>query len=172
MQPENRELVITGHSQGGSNAMIAYLDLQHYNPLVFTFGAMRAYVEKCDAIDSSRIYRFNIVGDGLYDGWCNCEVISGAHMGHSILLAANSTSPVTYLGLDEDVTRTPSSRDVHAKELYWDALQHMVNQSRKLCSSGPILCRGWEDGHWCTNNDECLGSCDNGYCKTFLGIDQ
>ena len=168
MGPEGRELVLTGHSQGGSNAMIAYLDLQHFNPTVFSFGAMRAYLEKCDAIDSSNVYRFNIVGDGVYDGWSNCDVISGVHMGHSVILAGDSESSVTYLGLDEDEIRSPSSRDVHDKKQYLTALQHMMTQSSRMCSEGPVLCRGWEDGHWCTLSDECLGSCDNGYCRTPL----
>ena len=148
--------------------MVAYLDLQRYDPIAITFGAMRAFQEKCEGIDSSRIYRFTNVGYQWYDQWSNCLTLEGVHMGHSIMLDANSTSPAVYLGLDEDVKRSPQTRDVHEGRLYWNALEAMVLKSEKECPQGPIQLRGWEEGHWCSLDDECITGtyCREGFCRS------
>ncbi|CAB9523380.1 expressed unknown protein [Seminavis robusta] len=182
MNTGGTELVVTGHSQGGSNAMIAFLDLQRFNPTAITFGAMRALVEPCDTVDSSKIYRYTNVGYNLYDGWSNCLEIKGVHMGHSIMLDANSTSPAVYLGLDEDINRSPITRDVHSGWIYWDALEAMLEKAKlerdlDACTSRSpdapltVKLRGWEDGHWCSRPDECQtgSTCVEGECVAIEG---
>jgi len=150
MAPEGSELVVTGHSQGGSVAMMAFLDLQKYNPIAIAFGSLPAFQEHCNSIDSSRIYRFSNTGDHWYDTYANSKQIEGVHMGESILLDAVSTSPAVYLGLDESTLRTPKTIFVHPFDLYENALTAMVDKAQAECPDSPVRLRGWEDGHWCT----------------------
>ena len=161
------KLVLTGHSQGGSNALVAAVDLKRYDPLVITFGSLRTFVSKCDntILNTSRVYRFTNVGNRWYDEWVHAFQQCGVHVGHHIMLDSASSSPGVYLGLDENETRNPKTRDVHEPRLYWDALDYLALHAQ-VCP-GPVRLRGWEEGHWCTLDDECNGTsiCISGYCR-------
>ena len=144
------ELVVTGQSQGGSNAIVALIDLQEYDPIAISFGALRTLVEPCHSIDTSRHYRFVNVGHGSYDEWTNRFAKSALHMGHSLLLDATASAPAAYLGLNDNKNRAPRARDVHKKAMYWDGLISMME-----AACDPIHISGWEDGHWCNSDEEC-----------------
>lgn len=154
------QLVVTGQSQGGSNAVVAYMDLKEYNPIAITFGALRTIVGDCDSYDFSRHYRYTNSYDGLYDAWPNRFSKIAKHFGQAIQLDASAAAPGVYLGLNDDRANQRVSYSIHKPWKYLDSLRNMKDTG---CS--PIQLSGWEDGHWCSFNDECdSGACVNQVC--------
>jgi hypothetical protein len=170
------ELVLTGFSQGGSVAVVASIDLKDYHPVVITFGAVRTLEHPCEQhLNSSRHFRFINVGltdekEIAYDYWPNVFTKQATHVGHAFLMDSTSASNQgVYLGLDNDSTRTPKSRDVHQYDRYHDSLKNLlVTTNTTTCDA--IVLSGWEDGHFCTEHDECRNKafCVNGICKAAL----
>ncbi|CAB9509330.1 expressed unknown protein [Seminavis robusta] len=163
------ELILTGQSQGGSNALVAFMDLQEYNPIAITFGALRTVRENCTHVDSTRHYRFVNVGQGIYDYYAMMFDRTALHFGHSILLDATANAAASYLGLDDNRMLQPQSRDPHSVTNYWSALKSLVDAA--MCNPLAIQISGWEDGHWCHEDDECdSGSCNEQMCIGALQV--
>jgi len=157
---QNSELIVGGHSQGGSIAVVASVDLRQYNPYVITFGAPRAIKAVCNDVNPDRHYRFVNSMDKTYDDWPMRFSNSGIHVGHGILLDLNSNNVAAYVGLNDNANRSPTESSIHKAHFSYDALSKLIGTG---CS--PLRVAGWEQGHFCMSHEECDGSsCVNGSC--------
>ena len=147
----------------GLEQLGASIELKDYNPKVITFGAVRALTKPCSQLDGSRHYRFVAAGDHDYDEWANSFTSLGAHVGEAFLIDSISgqKGPGVYLGLNDDITRSPKDTSVHNRGNYWTALENVFADPPCF----PIQFSGWELGHWCNENDECTSQyCVDGVC--------
>ena len=99
--PHGCPVIINGLSAGGSSAVVAAIDLRHYNPVTFNFGGMRTVhlssndddddndsdAFPCNDLDRNRQLRFVNTQDGDYDQIANQWYLKDIyHLGHTILL--------------------------------------------------------------------------------------
>ena len=137
----------------------AAIDLKEYNPMIISFGCMRAIVDDpkypCTDLDRTRHFRFvntNPVAEIEYDGivmqrW----PIDNVQVGHSILFD-DQNYPPAYLGLDDDVSRKPYNFDIHFRTPYQERIDQMLALP-DACY--PIPLGKWPVNHVCGYNDEC-----------------
>lgn len=154
-------LVVTGHSQGGSIAVVAAIDLQEYEPLVMTFGALPVVMNEtlnCNGIVAENHYRFVNVIDGVYDKYSMSLPLGAEHIGHLILLD-DTNYPLAYPGMNSNFIRLPTNAQTHDRNIYFSRIQGLFDNHLF-----PIPLTGWPEGHICNFDDECNGSdiCANG----------
>ncbi|CAB9501093.1 expressed unknown protein [Seminavis robusta] len=156
-------LILHGHSQGGSIATIASIDLREYNPITMTFGTPRAILKSdactpCNILDTSRHYRFINTIDGRYDErvmnnlFCNYRQV-----GNAILLDNDNSPTIATVGLDNDLIRSPTDVGIHDQLIYTERINAIADPG---CF--PIPLTNWPAGHWCSEGDECAsGNCQD-----------
>lgn len=102
-------VILTGHSQGGSSAMLAMILLHRFNPKLITFGQPRTVTNGCGLIRSERVYRYVnsmvLDGDYIYDPISLLLNVNAfrprGHYGYYLLLGEDTTA-VKFLGVDEE----------------------------------------------------------------------
>lgn len=161
-------LVLHGHSQGGSIATVAAIDLKKYDPITITFGTPRTIRLSarypCDDIDTSNQIRFINTIDGRYDNAVMNDLLCPDQIGIALLLD-DVNYPIANVGLDNDLIREPVDGDalqpgVHDQQVYTDRIKHLAESS---CF--PVPATAWPQGHYCNYDDECLsGSCNGETC--------
>ncbi|CAB9511172.1 unknown protein [Seminavis robusta] len=115
-------LFLGGYSQGGSIAVVASIDLRHYNPTIITFGAPRVAVDShkfpCHDANPQNHYRYMNQLEDEYD--CVANMIpdfNGKHMGTSLILD-DTNWPIRTGGINDNLSRTPRGFGPHDRDLY------------------------------------------------------
>lgn len=165
---KNCPLVLSGHSQGASVAIVASIDLRKYDPATMAFGPLKTITnlnrnnEKsgCTDMTPQRMYNFINASGGVYDDIPYGYSPSGFHVGHSLLV--DEGNAFAYTGLNDNTLRGPPARNIHAVELYRTRMEALLDDGGDNCDgSFPRVITQWDDGHWCTLSDECKSSiCD------------
>ena len=66
----------------------------------------------------------------------------------------------SYLGLDEAKIRYPDDYNIHSLEVYHGRIKNLLTKG--TMGEFPITLTLWQDGHWCTEHDECAsGRCSD-----------
>jgi len=108
-------LVITGHSQGGAESLVAAITLYSLNPIVVTFGQPPTADPNCLYVMDNRYYRYvnwiEKIGDKVGVAFdpivYTPNLFSGAeHYGYNILVGEDPTS-VYYAGYGPDIELNP-----------------------------------------------------------------
>jgi len=148
----NCELVVTGHSQGAAAAIVAAVDLRHYNPSTITFGSPRPFMFKdgfhCTDFNSDKHLRFINTKQAQYDSVPFGTLSMSMMLGRTILLDDNNW-PLGYPGLNNDLQRAPENLDLHDPDLYQERMESMLFRN---CF--PIPAARWGNGHYCNYDDE------------------
>ena len=161
---KNCPLVLSGHSQGASVAIVASIDLREHNPTTMAFGPLKTVTNVdidsknsgCTDIAPQRMYNFINASGGVYDDVPYGYSPSGFHVGHSLLI--DEGNALAYTGLNDNMLRGPTARNVHAVELYRTRMLTLLDDGGDSCDEGgslPRVITQWDDGHWCTFSDEC-----------------
>lgn len=170
-ETENCELVLTGHSQGGSIASVAALYLADLNPLLITFGQPPTIDKPCELINEDRYLRF----ENSREGWWGRTYepvpylpYDANHMGHQILLAEYGRA--AYLGKGHvtfgpwDVANLFSTHRLSTGNGYFPRLASLMDKA-KSSNNEVFFLGGFDDGARCTKDIECMGSCRRRYCR-------
>ncbi|CAB9527135.1 expressed unknown protein [Seminavis robusta] len=155
------ELILSGYSQGGAVAVVASMDLKHYNPFVITFGAPHPFLlflGGCQDFDDSRHFQFVNVFGGLYDRVAQqINPYFATHLGKLLLLDGESHM----IGHPREVRKRRGPRSYVPHILYFDRVADIYNRG---CF--PVLVGGWVSGHDCNYDDECdSGKCARRVCQ-------
>lgn len=152
------ELVLGGYSQGASAAVVASIDLIHYNPEVIQFAPASAVTNgsPCTAVNASRYYRF--VNTRTPDGFDivpnQINIYGVKHIGR-LLLLDTTNFPLCYPREDDQRLRWPPSVALHQYDIFLERIDRIINRG---CF--PVPAAKWPDGHYCWHDDEC----DSNYC--------
>jgi hypothetical protein len=148
---------------GGAVAVIASVDLKHYNPIVITFGAPQPFLlflGECYEFNTANHYQFVNVLANRYDQVTQqINPYSAEHLGHKLLLLDGED---TMIGHPWDSTidiRRPQSLIPHL--LYFERIKRIYERG---CF--PVIVGGWPNGHDCRYSDECdSGNCVDERCQ-------
>ena len=160
----NCPLVLGGFSQGGAAAIAASIDLNHYNPEVITFAALRTIVDKeaCTVIDESKHYRFvNSRSDGYDVVPMQFNLYGERHVG-TLLLLDDDNFPLLSPEMSDNESRRPRTLALHDYPTYRERIEGMIDRN---CF--PIPVAKWPEGHYCRYDTECDTSyCEDKTCKS------
>ena len=159
-------LVLGGHSQGGSAAVVGSIDLIHYNPEVITFGAPRAILDssayKCTTVNSTQHFRFINTLSNQFDLVVNqIDIFNEKHVGWPLFLD-EVNFPIAISSLDDNKNRRLCSLAAHDRERYVERVEKMAS---KDCFPIPVT-RGWPTDHYCTNDV----FCQSHYCDSWRKV--
>lgn len=155
-------LVLTGHSQGASIAVVAAIRLaQRYATTLITFGQERVHRGHCAALENLgassylRITAMCDPGNGrpAYDQFSWMGSILGRHVGTFLLLGGDDGEVAT-LGYGTDMWMLPLREWCH------NSYRFYTNRIRNL-EPGPL--DGFGEGSLCTRDIECKSRNCSGY---------
>ncbi|CAB9528783.1 expressed unknown protein [Seminavis robusta] len=151
-------VVLAGHSTGAATATIASLDprMRKYDPVTYALGPLRAIINECNDIDGTKIYRIVAANAGVYDAASDGSPKKGRHYGESFIM--DEMNQFIYLGLNDAKLRYPDNYNIHIIETYLNRMNALGNQPAE---NFPMTVAQFDDGHWCTEDDEC----NSGHCN-------
>ena len=152
------QLLITGHSQGGSiaNAAGVLFESYGYSPYVITFGQPPVLGSEC-RVDSWKWVRFiHAMAGAVRLQYDLVPMIrsTGTFYGHEIVVSSDDPTSVDYVGINQHIEKAPWNVVAHFSNRYVDALTAVRDNGY------PIPTYGFRTGAQCTMDAECRsGNC-------------
>lgn len=166
-------LVITGHSQGGAQALVAAVIFWQFKPTVITFGQPATLVEACPYVISENFYRFvNFKSTGF-----DCIPFlpnafeEDVHVGYYLITGGDpNPGAMKYMGFNLDYDHDIPDR-YKLKNMYAIAPNHSMasynERINDLILEKSFGIGGFLNGSFCDDiNDFCeSGNCQSRYCQ-------
>jgi hypothetical protein len=154
-------------------AIVSAISLADLEPVVITFGQPPVVHLPCDAIDHSKVYRFQNSRAGWFGPTYDpvpAIPYPARHIGHQIMLS-DDASGVAYIGLDSETTFWPVDLanffELHRLETdvgYIHRIQSLVHSY--TTSNSNVRISGFMKGTRCSQDVECdSGSCHKKRCQ-------
>lgn len=160
-----KEVVISGHSQGGGIAPVGAVALAHVDPTVILFGAPGAINDDCPPLNLQKYHHFTNTlvtenGNLRYDHVSNIQYRSEQY--GNLYVMGDDPNNVVHYPHDSYPLYTAFDTRAHQRHRYETKIASL---KATVDAGNDIGMNGWSIGYPCNKDSECIDTCVDGRCR-------